>query len=194
MAGRVPECSRKGGRLAEAVLQRNRFGTPALCNALVLMADDSATLPASAAPLRPWHAITTPLAAGIAALATLVGLLVLAWAILFITKGRFLRHTFETIVASQTHRQVKVAGDFQLYLNPFNIKLVAEGMTISNPEWAGGGNFFEASRIDTNIATFTLLFGQRRVNWLDLTGGKLDLHWDAARPWRAPRSIMPIRG
>src|SRR4051812_35150590 len=27
MAGRVPECSRKGGRLAEGALQRNRFGT-----------------------------------------------------------------------------------------------------------------------------------------------------------------------
>jgi len=143
------------------------------------MAEETATPPTPAA--RPWHTLTTPLAAGIGALTTLIGLLVLAWAILFVTKGRFLKHTFENIVAGQTHRQVKVAGDFQFYLNPFNIKLVAEGMTISNPEWAGTGNFFEASRIDTNLATFTLLFGRRRVNWLDLTGGKLDLHWDAAR-------------
>jgi len=143
------------------------------------MADESATLPNPAA--RPWHTVTTPLAAGIGVLTTFIGLLVLAWAILFVTKGRFLKHTFEKIVAGQTHRNVKVAGDFQFYLNPFNVKLVAEGMTISNPEWAGGGNFFEANRIDTNLATLTLLFGRRRVNWLDLTGGKLDLHWDAAR-------------
>jgi hypothetical protein len=143
------------------------------------MADQTTTLPNPVA--RPWHTVTTPLAAGIAVVTTLVGLLVLAWAILFVTKGRFLRHTFENIVAGQTHRHVKVAGDFQLYLNPFNVKLVAEGLTISNPEWAGKGNFFEASRIDTNLATLTLLFGRRRVNWLDLTGGKLDLHWDAAR-------------
>src|ERR1700712_1433993 len=34
MAGRVPECSRKGGRLAEAVLQRNRFGTRKAASAL----------------------------------------------------------------------------------------------------------------------------------------------------------------
>jgi uncharacterized protein involved in outer membrane biogenesis len=143
------------------------------------MADETATNPTPAA--RPWHTLTTPLAAGIGVLTSFIGLLVLAWAILFVTKGRFLRHTFENIVAAQTHRQVRIAGDFQLYLNPFNIKLVAEGMTISNPEWAGNGNFFEASRIDTSLATLTLLFGQRRVNWLDLTGGKLDLHWDAAR-------------
>ncbi|UZK65019.1 AsmA family protein [Sphingomonas sp. M1-B02] len=127
---------------------------------------------------RPARAIGTPLASGIAVLSTLLGLVVLAWVILFVTKGRFLKHSFETIVAGQTNRQVKVAGDFQLYFAPFNLKFVAEGMTITNPDWAGTGNFFEARRIDSQISTWSLITGNRRINWLGLEDGRLDLQWN----------------
>ncbi|MGE5720988.1 MAG: hypothetical protein ACM3YM_00880, partial [Sphingomonadales bacterium] len=51
-------------------------------------------------------------------LAVLIGLIVLAWAILYVTKGRFLRPYFESIVSDQTRRTVRVAGDFQLYFDP----------------------------------------------------------------------------
>ncbi|HJQ17302.1 MAG TPA: AsmA family protein [Allosphingosinicella sp.] len=112
--------------------------------------------------------------------ATLIGLIILAWAILFITKGRFLKHPFERIVSAQTHRQVNVAGDFQLYLNPINVRFVAEGLTISNPEWAKQRHFFESRRVSTNIATIPLIFGHRRMNWLGLFNGKIDLEWDKA--------------
>lgn len=142
------------------------------------MAMAEETLPATSA--RPARALGTPLASAIAAVTTLLGLIVLAWAILFVTKGRFLKGTFERTVAGQTHRQVKVAGDFQLYLNPFNVKFVAEGMTITNPEWAGKGNFFEARRIDSQISTWSLITGHRRINWLGLEDGRLDLQWDKA--------------
>jgi uncharacterized protein involved in outer membrane biogenesis len=119
--------------------------------------------------------------AGLSILATLIGLVILAWAVLFITKGRFLKPYFEHYVSRQTLRQVKVAGDFQLYLNPINIKFVAEGLTISNPAWARGKNFFESKRIDTSIATVPLIFsGTRRMNWLDLTDGDLNLEWDSS--------------
>ena len=66
------------------------------------------------APARPARALGKPLAATISVVATLIGLILLAWAILFVTKGRFLKHSFERIASSQTQRQVKVAGDFQL--------------------------------------------------------------------------------
>jgi hypothetical protein len=119
------------------------------------------------------------LGAGMSILATLIGLLVLAWAILFITKGRFLKPHFERYMSEQTLRRVNVAGDFQLYLNPINIKFRAEGLTISNPGWASRKNFFESRLIDTSIATIPLVFGsERRVNWLDLADGNLDLEWD----------------
>jgi len=144
-----------------------------------ISAADTAPAPAGA-PARPIRAIGTPLASVIAVVATLLGLLVLAWTVLFVTKGRFLKHTFERIVAGQTHRAVKVAGDFQLYLDPLNVKFVAERMTITNPAWAGKGNFFEARRIDSRISTWSLITGKRRINWLSLENGHVDLQWDKA--------------
>jgi len=144
-----------------------------------ISAADTAPAPAGA-PARPIRALGTPLASVIAVVATILGLLVLAWTILFVTKGRFLKHTFERIVAGQTHRAVKVAGDFQLYLDPFNVKFVAERMTIANPAWAGKGNFFEAKRIDSRISTWSLITGRRRINWLSLENGQVDLQWDKA--------------
>jgi uncharacterized protein involved in outer membrane biogenesis len=105
--------------------------------------------------------------------------LFLVWAILFITKGRFLKHTFEKIASNSAERQVRVAGDFQFYFNPINLKFLAEGLTVSNPAWAGGGNFLEAKKFDSQIATLTFLFGKRRINWLGLDGARVDLAWDA---------------
>jgi AsmA family protein len=134
--------------------------------------------PPSETPARPARAIGTPLASIIAVLATILGLIVLAWTILFVTKGRFLKHPFERIVAGQTHRQVKVAGDFQLYFAPFNVKFLAEGLTIANPDWAGKGNFFSAKKIDSRISTWSLITGNRRINWLGLEDGHVDLQWD----------------
>jgi uncharacterized protein involved in outer membrane biogenesis len=142
-------------------------------------AAETAPAPGDPAPARPVRALGTPLAAGISTLASLVGLIVLAWAILFVTKGRFLKPHFERIASSQTLRQVKVAGDFQLYFNPFNVKFVAEGLTITNPPWAKG-YFFEAKKIDTTISTFSLLADRQRLRWLGLDGAHLDLQWDKA--------------
>ncbi|PZO79577.1 MAG: AsmA family protein [Sphingomonas hengshuiensis] len=140
------------------------------------MADVSETAGAPAAPRRrDWRRI---------ALRTLIGIvaaIVLAWAVLFITRGRFLKGTFERIASSQSGRTVRVAGDFQFYFAPVNLKFLAEGLSVSNPGWAGGGNVFEARKLDSSVATLTFLFGRRRVNWLELDGARADLHWDAAR-------------
>ncbi|MEA1085966.1 AsmA family protein [Sphingomonas sp. CD22] len=109
-----------------------------------------------------------------------IGLIVAIWLVLYITKGRFLRHPFERFVGGQTHRPVTVAGDFQLYFAPFRIKFVAEKMTIANPDWATRPYLFQAARIDTRIAPLSLLWGKRRLYWLDLTDGAVDLEWNAA--------------
>jgi AsmA family protein len=142
-------------------------------------AADSASPPGDT-PARPARALGTPLASMIAVVTTIIGLIVLAWAILFVTKGRFLKGPFERIVTAQTNREVKVAGDFQLYFAPFNVKFLAEGLTISNPEWAGRGNFFAARKIDTRISTWSLITGNERINWLGLQDGHVDLQWDAS--------------
>jgi len=112
----------------------------------------------------------------IAVVAVILGL----WLLLFVTKGRFLRHPFERFVAGQTHRAVKVDGDFQLYFAPFRIKLYAERFTLANPAWATRPNLFQADRIDARIAPLSLLFGKRRLYSLDLANGAADLEWNAA--------------
>lgn len=103
------------------------------------------------------------------------------WLVLFITKGRFLKHPFERIVGSATHRTVKVAGDFQLYFAPIQIKFVAEGLSVSNPAWASKPDLLAARRIEAHIATFPLIVGRREVRTLDLQGGAVDLEWNRER-------------
>ncbi|WP_174286567.1 AsmA family protein [Sphingomonas bacterium] len=110
----------------------------------------------------------------------IVLLLVVLWLVLYITKGRFLKHPFERTVGALTNRQVSVAGDFQLFFDPVAIKFYAEGIRIANPSWATKPMLFAADRIDTRISPWSLIFGKRRLYWLDLTNGAVDLEWNAA--------------
>jgi uncharacterized protein involved in outer membrane biogenesis len=110
----------------------------------------------------------------------IVAVIAAMWLVLYITKGRFLKHPFERIVGSMTHRTVTVGGDFQLYFAPFRIKFYAERFTLSNPDWASRPNLFKADKLDTRIAPLSLLFGKRRLYWLDLVNGAVDLEWNAA--------------
>ena len=57
----------------------------------------------------------------------IIGIFFALWLILFITKGRFLKHPFERIVSSRLERPVRVGGDFQLYFDPVTIKFRARG-------------------------------------------------------------------
>ncbi|WP_308814960.1 AsmA family protein [Sphingomonas sp. GV3] len=107
----------------------------------------------------------------------IVGLIFALWLILFLTKGRFLKHPFETIVGKLTHREVRVAGDFQLYFAPLQIKFAAQGFSIANPGWASRPYLFRADALDSRIAPLSLLFGRRRFYRLDLTNGAVDLEW-----------------
>ncbi|UIJ45908.1 AsmA family protein [Sphingomonas cannabina] len=141
---------------------------------------DAATPPEPSAQARPVRTLGTPLASAIAVATTLLGLALLAWTVLYVTKGRFLRAPFERIVGGAIHREVKVGGDFQLYFDPFALKFVAERMTIANPGWAGTRHFFNARRIEARISTPSLIFGKRRINVLALDEGHVDLEWDAA--------------
>jgi uncharacterized protein involved in outer membrane biogenesis len=110
----------------------------------------------------------------------IVAVIAAIWLVLYITKGRFLKHPFERIVGSMTHRTVTVGGDFQLYFAPFRIKFYAERFTLSNPDWATRPNLFQADKLDTRIAPLSLLFGKRRLYWLDVVNGAVDLEWNAA--------------
>ena len=64
---------------------------------------------------------------------------VLIWLVLFITKGRFLKHPFERFVAGQTHREVEVGGAVrpsaevfaELGLTPLTLQ-AKEGLALIN--------------------------------------------------------------
>ncbi len=106
--------------------------------------------------------------------------LFLVWLVLYITKGRFLKSSFERIAAAQTERKVSVAGDFQLYFDPITIHFRAEGLRVSNPEWASKTDLYAAKTIDARIAPLSMLFGKRHFYALDLVDSAVDLEWNAA--------------
>ncbi|TVV70584.1 AsmA family protein [Sphingomonas solaris] len=144
------------------------------------LAADRPTAPAGSAPVRRDPG-SVAIAAVASVLAVIVGLMVLIWLVLFITKGRFLKPTFEKFASRATERQVRVAGEFQLYFNPIDIKFVADGLTVSNPAWAPRPDFFASKHIETRVRTFPLIFGKRRAEFLVLDGGQVDAEWDARR-------------
>ncbi|HUD91153.1 AsmA family protein [Sphingobium sp.] len=112
----------------------------------------------------------------------IVGILLALWLVLFITKGRFLKHPFERIVGGQLERQVRVGGDFQLYFAPIAIKFRAEGLRVTNLPWASRADLFRADLIDMRIAPLSLLFGDRyRIAWLELRNAAADLEWSRDR-------------
>ncbi|BCA60085.1 AsmA protein [Sphingomonas sp. HMP6] len=106
--------------------------------------------------------------------------LFLVWLVLYITKGRFLKGTFERVASAQTERTVSVAGDFQLYFDPITIHFRAEGLRVSNPEWTSKPDLYAAKAIDARIAPLSMLFGKRRLYTLDLVDSAVDLEWNKA--------------
>lgn len=130
--------------------------------------------------------MTGGLAALLAIAATIVGLIVLAWSVLYITKGRFLKGTFERTVTGFSGRATKVGGDFQFYFDPIDLKFRAEDMTIDNPAWAAGDpknprRFYDGKLIDARLKTFASIFGKRRFEHLVLDATKIDLQWSKDR-------------
>ncbi|PNP97082.1 AsmA family protein [Sphingobium sp. SA916] len=108
----------------------------------------------------------------------IVGILFALWLMLFITKGRFLKHPFERMLGNRLERPVRVGGDFQLYFDPITIKFRAEHIAVANTPWASRPAFFRADLIDSRIAPLSLLFGDKyKVRWLELRNAAADLEW-----------------
>ena len=128
-------------------------------------------------------------------LATLIGLVFLAWLVLFVTKGRFLKHTFEQYASNYAKRQVRVGGDFNFYFDPIAIRFLAERITVSNPSWASKPNLFQARLVDTRVETIPLLRNQYHIAWLTLVDGFIDAEWDAkhkANTWTLDPNAPPL--
>ena len=111
-------------------------------------------------------------AAGV--LVVVVGL----YAFQYFTKGRFWKGTFERIASEQAGRPVRVAGDFQLYLDP-HLRFRAEGLSIANPAWAEADALFTARDISLDMSIWRLITGNRIIRNLDISGGRMALQRDA---------------
>ena len=116
---------------------------------------------------------------GLAGLAVLLAVFVGLYIYQYVTKGRFWRGTFERIVSERAGRPVKVAGSFQLYLDP-NLRFRAEGLSIANPDWAEQDQLFSARSIDLDMPVWKLLFGDTIVRNLTIDGGRIGLQRDAS--------------
>jgi AsmA family protein len=111
----------------------------------------------------------------------LVAVPLLLWGLLFMTKGRFLKGPFETIASRMTGRQISVGGDFQLYFAPFDLRVLAEDLSLANPPWATDPHLLTAERIDARVVPLSLVVGDTRLSRLELVGARAALEWDAAR-------------
>ncbi len=125
---------------------------------------------------RPWR---RPLRIAGYILAGLLVVLVALYVYQYVTKGRFWRETFLNYASKTAGRPVRIAGDFQLYLHP-NIRFVAEGLTIANPDWAKDRQLFAARRIETDISLWKLIWGEQHLRALLLDGATGDLEVDKA--------------
>jgi uncharacterized protein involved in outer membrane biogenesis len=110
-------------------------------------------------------------------IAAILAVPVLVWLALYVTKGRFLRQPFENVASRIAYRPVTVMGDFQLYFDPFDIKFVADGLRIGNPEWASKPELFKADHLLIRLSTIRLLFGERVIKRMELDRGAADLEW-----------------
>jgi uncharacterized protein involved in outer membrane biogenesis len=110
-------------------------------------------------------------------IAAILAVPVLVWLALYVTKGRFLRQPFENVASRIAYRPVTVTGDFQLYFDPIDIKFVADGLRIGNPEWASKPELFKADHVLIRLSTIRLLFGERVIKRMELDRGAADLEW-----------------
>lgn len=144
------------------------------------MATTTTPEPTSVRQKKPHDPVGTIIAAMTAIVATIIGVIVLAWFVLYVTKGRFLKHPFERMATSYMGRRVAVAGDFNLYFDFIALRFRAEGMTVDNPSFASKPYLFSAKLVDTRIETaHFVLLGQKVLDWLALTDGQIDAEWDA---------------
>jgi len=160
----------------------------------------ASTAPGAARPVPPATGPRRPVDLAIAivagVLATVVGLLFLAWLVLFVTKGRFLKHPFERYASRYMLRDVRVGGDFNFYFDPIATKFLAEGITISNPQWASKPNLFQARFFQTRVETIPLLFGKYHIAWVEMRDGATDAEWDAkhkTNTWTFDPNSPPLK-
>ncbi len=117
-------------------------------------------------------------------LSVIIGLILLFGVVMYVTKGSFLKSTVENYAARTLDRAVEIDGGFMLYPRP-HIRLYAENIRVSNPDWAEADDFFRAEKLDVEINLWRLLGGGLTFNKFFLDRGALELERgpDDLRTW-----------
>ncbi len=105
----------------------------------------------------------------------------------YVTRGEFWRGRFERYVSERAGRPVRVAGAFELYLDP-DLHFRADGISVANPDWAKSPTLFSARSINLDMSLWRLLLGDRIIRNLAIEGGRIGLERDgqSRNTWTFP--------
>ena len=106
--------------------------------------------------------------------------------------------------SAKLHREVRITGDLDVKLFSRTPRITAEGVTVAQPAWAGGGAMARLPRITAEVEFWPLLRGDVRLPLLDVDQPVVDLrrnaageaNWDFGDPDRdenEPARLPPIR-
>ena len=117
------------------------------------------------------------------------------------------RGPLSRMLSHRLERQVTIGGLLQVHLFSTTPSLNVENLTISNPDWAGGGNMLVLPRLHVAVVLSRLFMGRLVLQTLELDHPKVSLlrdekgraNWEFGNPDRAsstpqkPTRLPPLR-
>jgi uncharacterized protein involved in outer membrane biogenesis len=118
-----------------------------------------------------------------------------------------LRGPLRRMLSQRLERQVTIGGPLQVHLFSSTPSVDVENLTISNPDWAGGGNMLVLPRLHIAVVLSRLFTGRLVLQTLQIDHPNVSLlrdekgraNWDFASPGKAsstrqkPARLPPLR-
>ena len=132
----------------------------------------------------------------LAALAIIIGLLVVLAIALALVDGNHLRAPIAHYLSDRYGRQIRIDGELHTHLLSLHPRFIAERVTIGNPHWIPPGTLASIDRL--SVVLDLPLFGRTyALRKLEMEGANLHLRRDADGHanwlWKAP-GILPGKG
>lgn len=115
----------------------------------------------------------------------------------------WLRGPIGRYASGRLDREVRITGDLDVKLFSRTPRATADGITVKQPAWAGGGNMAELQRLTVEVELFPLLRGQVRMPLLAVDRPNVILrrdeqgraNWDFGKDDedKEPAKLPPIR-
>ena len=138
-------------------------------------------------------------------LASLFSVLAIALIVFFaLFEWNWLRGPAGRYASSKLEREVRITGDLDVKLFSRTPRITADGITVAQPDWAGGGKMADLQRLTVEVELFPLLKGDVRLPLLRVDRPMINLrrdtsgraNWDFGDPKdkdKEPASLPPIR-